>query len=124
MPLTDDQTTRYLASQLDLALIMFRDALETEYGPLFDHGLTQRSMFSTFPASDTPTKLRGPHLDSGTKVLVGLWYFADPRDSAGGDITVGGCEVPYGENVMVIFPNLTSAWHSVSERAPSRHPAG
>jgi len=97
------------------------------YGKEYD--LTSRILYSENSASETPYKIRGWHLDSGDKCLVGLWYFKHPEDVAsGGDLllmnpkTKESKRIQYDSNVFVVFPNLTTAWHAITPRKPSKYP--
>jgi hypothetical protein len=120
VPVDVPAVSGWLAGQMNDAMALFGEALLAEYGkPIQITGV--RSMFSTQPASPEATNVRQPHLDHGRKALIGLWYFAHPEDKAGGDLMVGDIRVPYAENVMVIFPNLRSAWHHVTPRGPSQY---
>lgn len=122
VPLTLDSGTLYgkLANVLSLAMPIFEAGLLEHYSRL-PAVAGMRALFSSQPASESPTKTRGRHLDNGKKVLIGLWYFADPDDTAGGDLIVKGMTVPYAPNTMVIFPNTPDAWHEVTPRGPSKH---
>jgi len=108
----------YLADELSIAARAFESSLNEAYGPV-DITIC-RAMFATQPASPELTPVRGKHLDTGDKAIVGLWYFAHPGDLAGGNLKLGlDTMIPYQPNSMVIFPNLPSAWHEVTPRGPS-----
>jgi hypothetical protein len=88
-----------------------------------------RALYSENKATDYEYKIRGLHLDTGDKHLVGLWYFKHPDDNdSGGDLILLNPKtkqkkvVEYGSNVFVIFPNLMTAWHAVTPRKPSKYP--
>jgi hypothetical protein len=91
--------------------------------------LQVRLIYSENEATDYDYKIRGLHLDTGDKHLVGLWYFKHPDDiDSGGDLILINPKtkekkvVEYGSNVFVIFPNLMTAWHAVTPRKASKYP--
>lgn len=94
-----------------------------------DFDVNPRVLYSENMASEEGYKIRGLHLDTGDKHLVGLWYFKHPdeRDD-GGDlilmnpITKEHKLVKYESNVLVIFPNVMTSWHAVTPRKPSKYP--
>jgi hypothetical protein len=83
-----------------------------------------RIQYAENPLSITqPLKIRGWHLDNGTKEMVGLWYFRDDYDeSVGGNLlllnpeTNEKLEIDYKENYFVLFPNTITSWHAVTPR--------
>jgi hypothetical protein len=91
--------------------------------------LSPRILYSENIPSDKGYKIRGLHLDTGDKIVVGLWYFKHPEDiDSGGDLilmnpkTKESKKIEYGSNVFVIFPNVTTAWHMLTPRKPSKYP--
>jgi hypothetical protein len=94
-----------------------------------EYKISVRLLYSENKPSEDGYKIRGLHLDTGDKHLVGLWYFKHPEDKdSGGDLvlmnplTKQRKLVEYGSNVFVAFPNLTTAWHAVTARKPSKYP--
>jgi hypothetical protein len=88
-----------------------------------------RLLYSENKPTDYEYKIRGLHLDTGDKHLVGLWYFKHPDEvDDGGDLilmnplTKQRKVVKYDSNMLVIFPNLPTAWHAVTSRKPSKYP--
>lgn len=92
--------------------------------------LKTRILCSENISSDYPYKIRGWHLDSGDKFIVGLWYFKHPdeEEDCGGDLLLMNPStkdfklVKYEANTLVIFPNTPNAWHAITPRKPSKYP--
>jgi len=99
------------------------------------------------PTSSVPSSVRGPHVDSGAKLWVGLFYLRDELTSEGGDLelyqlkpghqlagnVVNGSEirpecldlvktVTYEANTLFIGINSPASIHGVSPRQPTPHP--
>jgi hypothetical protein len=96
------------------------------------------------PVLGSPSSIRGPHLDRGDKLLVGLFYVRRPDDdSIGGDLELYryrckpsgfvGYEIDesyvehaktieYGESVAIFFLNTIDSLHGVSPRHPTQFP--
>ncbi len=99
------------------------------------------------PTTTEPSSVRGPHVDSGAKLWVGLFYLRDETTSEGGDLelyqlkpghqlagnVVNGSEirpecldlvktVPYEPNTLFIGINSPASIHGVSPRQPTPHP--
>jgi hypothetical protein len=94
-----------------------------------EYKVAVRLLYSENKATDHDYKIRGLHLDTGDKHLVGLWYFKHPDDTdSGGDLILLNPKtkekkvVEYASNVFVIFPNLMTAWHAVTPRKSSKYP--
>ena len=101
------------------------------YPKLIDEDLELkcRILYSENKATDTEYKIRGWHLDTGDKLMVGLWYFKHPdEDNDGGDLLLMNPttkeikKFEYGTNQLIIFPNLPTSWHAVTPRKPSKYP--
>jgi hypothetical protein len=96
------------------------------------------------PVRDTPSSVRGPHLDTPNRLYSGLFYMRAPEDdSIGGDLVLYRwrdgpkgdvnayilppdsveevVHVPYRANQLVLFPQGISALHGVSARHPTPH---
>jgi len=111
---------------------VFANDFIVEYPKLADKQfkLKPRILYSENKASELPYKIRGWHLDTGDKFLVGLWYFKhqDEEENSGGDLllmnptTKKTTVIKYEANSFIIFPNLTSSWHAVTPRKPSKYP--
>jgi hypothetical protein len=92
--------------------------------------LKTRILYTENQATDYDYKIRGWHLDTGDKFLVGLWYFKHPDepDNTGGDLMLMNPKTkqtkifPYGANQLVIFPNIPTAWHAITPRKPCKYP--
>jgi hypothetical protein len=91
--------------------------------------LKSRILYSENKADDNGYKIRGWHLDTGEKILVGLWYFKHPdEEDCGGDLMIMNPKtketktIPYASNQLILFPNTMSAWHAVTPRKPSKYP--
>ena len=92
--------------------------------------LQTRIIYSENIPSENSYKIRGWHLDSGDKFLVGLWYFKHPEEpeNSGGDLILMNPKtkkikvIEYSSNKFVIFANTPVAWHSVTDRKPSKYP--
>jgi len=126
----DARVTTYLDSVLATAFEAFLPDLKLEY-PKMDFNSIQpvkRYLFSHNTPNLTPNVIRGLHLDNGTKIVVGLWYFKDSEDDAGGDLflvnprTKQNTIFKYDSNMLIIFPNLLTSWHAVTQRAASSMP--
>lgn len=128
--LTDARLSEYLDGVVDASYRQFEPVLQAEYPKMdFDTLATRtRYLFSHNTPNQRPNVIRGLHLDNGTKVMVGLWYFKDPEDDAGGDLylvnplTKQSVIFSYDENVIIMFPNVTTAWHAVTSRKPTNVP--
>lgn len=126
----DARVITYLDSVLTTAFEAFLPDLKLEY-PKMDFNSVQpvkRYLFSHNTPNLTPNVIRGLHLDNGTKIVVGLWYFKDSEDDAGGDLflvnprTKQNTIFKYDTNKLIIFPNLLTSWHAVTQRAASSMP--
>ena len=96
------------------------------------------------PVTDTPSSVRGGHLDTANRLFSGLLYMRpDGDDTPGGDLClyrpaagidpaqrknafafephelVEAVRVPYGANRLVLFPNSPAAIHGVTPRPVS-----
>lgn len=119
--ITDSLLIEALTSELRMAALVFKSDLFRCYNRDINIDYN-RFMYATQRARSDATPVRQRHLDLGKKVVIGLWYFADPRDTAGGNLILGSMTIPYQENIMVIFPNTIDAWHEVTPRGPSTYP--
>ncbi len=125
--LRDERLNEYLGHVVDVAYSQFESTLKQEYPKMnFDSlNKSKRYLFSYNTPNETTNIVRGLHLDNGTKIIVGLWYFKDPDDNAGGDLflanplTKQSTTFKYSENAMILFPNTTKAWHAVTARQPT-----
>jgi len=128
--LTDTRLSEYLDAVVDESYRHFEPVLRAEYPKMDFESLTTqtRYLFSHNTPNQQPNVIRGLHLDNGTKIMVGLWYFKDPEDDAGGDLylvnpqTRQSAIFTYDENVMIMFPNIITAWHAVTSRKPTTIP--
>jgi hypothetical protein len=109
--------------------------------------LVSSSVDANTPVTREATRVRGPHVDNPTKLLVGLLYLRDEEDSEGGDLmlyrlkrgrklvdsVLPGCHfrdeavefvktVPYEPNTLFVWMNSPEAIHGVSPRRPTRYP--
>jgi hypothetical protein len=110
----------------------FVDAYLESYPKLLninEFRLNCRILYSENKPSEEGYKIRGWHLDSGDKFLVGLWYFKHPEEEDdGGDLllmnptTKEFKTVKYEKNMFIIFPNTLNSWHAVSPRKSSKFP--
>lgn len=124
----DDKLNSYIDSVVDDAYEAFLPRLQEEYPKMDFSTLStkRRYLFSHNTANQTPNVIRGLHIDNGTKVIVGLWYFKDENDDAGGDlylmnpITKQTKIFKYDTNKLIIFPNIMTSWHAVTRREPSK----
>ena len=128
--IADSVITEYLDNVVDQAYQAFLPRLEEEYPKMDFNSLEtkRRYLFSHNTPSIDPNIIRGLHLDNGTKIIVGLWYFKDDRDTAGGDlyllnpITKQSATFKYDSNKLIIFPNTMTAWHGVTKRMSASLP--
>lgn len=123
----DSKLLAYIDSIVDSAYIAFLPRLIEEYPKMDFNSLAtkKRYLFSHNTPSTHPNVIRGLHLDNGTKIVIGLWYFKDDSDNAGGDLylvnpsTKEHTTFEYSTNKLIIFPNLLTAWHAVTKRGPA-----
>lgn len=124
-PINDEKLKKYLEGVLSNAYISFKPYLQKAYPKWVLGEPNFKTYYSINPASDKPFNPRMWHLDTGEKVLIGLWYAKHPDDDAGGDLYISDRKkykkIPYDTNNLVIIPNLPNAWHSVSKRQPSKY---
>lgn len=126
----DDTINTYIDLVVDEAYERFLPRLQEEYPKMDFSSLDtrRRYMFSHNTPSVNPNVIRGIHLDNGAKIVVGLWYFKEEADNAGGDLylmnplTKQTTIFKYDSNKLIIFPNVMTAWHAVTERNPSSIP--
>lgn len=127
LDVVDDNITQYLDSVVNEAYSVFLPRLQEEYPKMDFNSLNKKSryLFSHNTASLGSNVIRGLHLDNGTKIVVGLWYFKEDDDDAGGDlylmnpITKQSTTFKYDSNKLIIFPNIITAWHAVTKRNAS-----
>jgi hypothetical protein len=110
----------------------FVNELVLHYPKLIEHEfhLKPRILYSENKVSEDPYKIRGWHLDTGDKFLIGLWYFKDENEeeNRGGDLLLMNPQTKevkkfeYSSNSLIIFPNLPTSWHAVTNRLPSKFP--
>lgn len=126
----DTLINTYIDSVVDEAYEIFLPRLQDEYPKMDFNSLDtrRRYMFSHNTPSLNPNVIRGIHLDNGAKIVVGLWYFKEDTDDAGGDLylmnplTKQSTIFKYDSNKLIIFPNVMTAWHAVTKRNPSSVP--
>ena len=124
-----------MATQLGKIVLFCHSKFQEDYYECYtkliglEYKAAVRLLYSENEATDYDYKIRGLHLDTGDKHLVGLWYFKHPDDKdSGGDLILFNPKtkekkvVEYGSNVFVIFPNLMTAWHAVTPRKASKYP--
>lgn len=125
--LTDERISTYLNGVVQTAYEQFEPVLQAEYPKMDFDSLEKRHryLFSYNTPNQSTNIVRGLHLDNGTKIIVGLWYFKDPNDDAGGDLflvnplTKQSKTFEYAENKIILFPNIMTAWHAVTARKPT-----
>lgn len=119
---TDIQT--YLNSVIDNVYEVFLPRLREEYPKMEFESLVTRKkyLFSHNTASTEPNVIRGLHLDHGSMIILGMWYFKEEGDDAGGDLylmnplTKETMTFKYDSNKLIIFPNLLTSWHAITKR--------
>lgn len=122
----NDAVVAYLSHVTDAAFGLFCDDLIDHYPSWKPTTHRKRFMYCHNAASDKSFMARDWHLDNGAKLVSGLWYMPHDDDDAGGDLLLknsnGGevHRVEYKANNLVLFPNLTTSWHKVDERGPSK----
>lgn len=84
--------------------------------------------YGAYNVCDEAKNLIGWHLDRGNKLIAGFIYIREKRDKSDDghlQITNGPNElikeIPYEDNVLVAWPNLTNAWHRATVRYPTLH---
>ena len=128
--IVDDTITKYIDTVVNQAYETFLPRLQEEYPKMDFDSLNKQSryLFSHNTPSLDPNVIRGLHLDNGTKIVVGLWYFKEDNDDAGGDlylmnpITKQSTIFKYDSNKLIIFPNVLTAWHAVTRRNTANIP--
>ena len=128
--IVDSTINMYIDSVVDKAYTEFLPRLQEEYPKMDFNSLDKRRryMFSHNTPSLNPNVIRGIHLDNGAKIVVGLWYFKEDNDDAGGDLylmnplTKQSTIFKYDSNKLIMFPNVITAWHAVTKRNPSSIP--
>jgi hypothetical protein len=116
----------YLNQITDDAFKLFQDDLEGHYPNWKPSTSRRRFMYCHNAASEKPFMARDWHLDYGSKLLSGLWYMPHDDDDAGGDLLLKNSangdvhRVEYKANNLILFPNLTTSWHKVDTRKPSK----
>lgn len=122
----NDVVVDYLTKITDAAFGLFQDDLADHYPDWKPTTSRKRFMYCQNAASDKPFMARDWHLDAGPKLVSGLWYMPHDADEAGGDLLLKNSEdgevhrVTYSANNLILFPNLTTSWHKVDTRMPSR----
>lgn len=120
----------YLNDIVDEAYKVFLPRLQEEYPKMDFTSLNKRKkyLFSHNTASSTPNIIRGLHLDHGSMIVLGMWYFKEDGDTAGGDlylmnpITKKTMTFEYGSNKLILFPNLLTSWHAITQRNATNVP--
>ena len=128
IPILDDQAVEYIESVLYSAYKLFKPLLQEHYSTWEpnEEVFKTKKLFSTNLANNKPFSPRGWHLDTGEKIVIGLWYFAHPDDNAGGNLQIFSGraldtkQIDYSPNTFVLMPNLTTAWHRVTKRQPTK----
>lgn len=125
VPITNALINSYLNVITNEALSKLYPCLKNTYPNWSNDTFIKRYQFSGNLNIDRPYKMRDWHIDSGNKVMIGLWYFKHPNDSSEGGLHIsnGFSEVylPYSENFVVFLPNLPNAWHKVGDRNTWTH---
>ena len=97
----------------------------------FDDQLRPKKLDISYGAYNACTEAKniiGWHLDRGNKLIAGFIYLREKGDtvddghlqiSSGPDSFIK--EIPYEDNVLVAWPNLTNAWHRATVRYPTKH---
>jgi hypothetical protein len=109
---------------------VFRPVLEEEYEGFDDPMSRKMSMFS-YGAYNEVTEAKniiGWHIDGGDKLISGLYYLKEHGDVADDghlQLTDGEGrpikEVPYENNVLVLWANTPKSWHRATVRYPTTH---
>jgi len=116
----------------------FRDMLDQAFRPVFekeyenfDEGMSQEDMMFSYGAYNAVTEAKniiGWHIDNGDKLISGLYYLREKDDTSDDghfQITDGKDrlikEIPYENNVFVIWPNLINSWHRATVRYPTNN---
>ena len=122
----NNEVVQYLNKITDAAFDLFCVDLADHYPNWKPTTSRKRFMYCHNAASDKPFMARDWHLDNGSKLVSGLWYMPHDDDDAGGDLLLKNSEdgdvhrVEYKANNLILFPNLTTSWHKVDTRRPSR----
>jgi hypothetical protein len=122
----NDVVVDYLNQITDDAFGLFHDDLADHYPNWKPTTSCKRFMYCHNAASNKPFIARDWHIDNGSKLLSGLWYMPHDDDDAGGDLLLKNSangdvhRVEYKANNLILFPNLTTSWHKVDTRKPSK----
>jgi len=132
IPLTDKSIISKLNPILFHCYETFLPSIFTCYPKLIEKKgitLTPKILYSQNDIFKNEYKIRGLHLDTGEKIIIGLWYFKNPEEiDDGGDlilmnpISKDTKIVKYDSNLFIAFPNITTAWHAVTPRKASKYP--
>lgn len=125
--LHDEQISNFIRSSVDRSLSEFSNEISVHYPKLnlSELRLKDRYLWSHNTPSTKENVVRGMHLDNGTKLITGLWYFKEVHDQAGGNLFLANPLtrktkiLEYSTNCMILFPNLPTSWHAVTKRKPT-----
>lgn len=107
----------------------FLSEFQYEYGDDFNESFTNKTFtYGAYNGCDEAKNLIGWHLDQGDKLVVGFVYIREEGDTSD-DGHLYFCdgtdnimkELRYEDNVMVLWPNLSYAWHKAGVRFPTDH---
>ena len=129
-PIPVDENYHKITEIMMHAYELFADHLINCYPKIVtkEFRITAKHLYSTNCPSNDGYKIRDWHIDTGEKLIIGLWYFKHPKDEGGGDLMLMNPQTgdidkfDYGENQLIIFPNLMTSWHSITPRKPSPYP--
>ena len=113
----------------------FNKTLKEVFTPIFEkeyvnytESFTDISLaYGAYNRSNVAKNLIGWHLDRGDKLLAGFLYFREEGDTSDdghlffSDGSPMQKELTYKNNVLVVWPNLTRAWHKAGVRYPTNH---
>ena len=82
--------------------------------------------YGAYNACTSAKNIIGWHLDNGDKYVVGFCYFKEESDAASdGRLSLSNGETekifPIEDNVLILWPNLTNAWHKAGIRYPTNN---
>lgn len=112
----------------DIAIRIFEPYLKENFLDFEENWKRRLTSYGAYGPGDVPKHLIGWHLDRGNKLIAGFVYFKETGDnsndgnlqfSAGPDSLIK--EIPAEDNLYVVWPNLTYAWHRAIVRFPTKH---
>ena len=123
-------TFKYHSGINDLFKKLFMPHFQKEFINFNDQLLSKKLdiSYGAYNACTEAKNIIGWHLDRGNKLIAGFIYLREKNDTVDdGHLQICSGpnslikEIPYEDNVLVAWPNLTNAWHRATVRYPTKH---